>query len=335
MKLKKVKILIALIISFCFASMVNPAEAAYLVSMTQSGNKYIYSNNPESIQGTMVSSSPYGKYTIDQPLQSSTTYVAEFYHHNYTGDSLRVGIAIKNNNSYTANVRVQNKAILAGQYTLETSTSVLRDFGNSTNDQTISIPANSTVTILYTDVPTQYIVNGKVKFTPQAGNMNARVFFISTSKYNVNNIFSLPRATSANSSMTTAFFNYDTRTVNVNAATTPSFYLSAYQDNPGEYETGTNVLGSSKLLGNYGIVYDVYLSNAAGKRIKITPNLASQGATQAQIVLWTASNSWYRTTYVNRSSSQPYWLMSVPSDGHFKFTLPGGNFGNVLFEIIN
>ncbi|MGH1328877.1 hypothetical protein ACQVV5_28955 [Bacillus pretiosus] len=51
--------------------------------------------------------------------------------------------------------------------------------------------------------------------------------------------------------------------------------------------------------------------------------------------MWTSSNSWYRTSYVSRNSAEKYWLMAVPSDGHFKYSLPGGNFGNVHFEIVN
>ncbi|EPC8411941.1 hypothetical protein ACR3AM_006436 [Bacillus thuringiensis] len=333
MRLKQM--LVGLLSVIFFIGFTTPADASYLVNMTSGGSKYIYSNNPESIEGNMVNTAPYGKYTVDQPLQNNTSYVSEFYHHNYTGASLRVGIAIKNNNNYTANVKVQNKAILTGKYTVDTASSLLRDFGNSNNDQTISIPANGTVVILSIATPTQYIVNGKVKFIPQSGGLSARNFFVSDNKYNIKELFKLPKATSTKNDMTSGFFNSDTRTLTIDAKTVSNFHLSAYTANPGEFETGTNVIGNSKLLGNYGIVYDVFLKNATGKRIKITPNLASVGATQAQIVLWTSANSWYRTSYVSRNSAEKYWLMAVPSDGHFKYSLPGGNFGNVHFEIVN
>ncbi len=49
-------------------------------------------------------------------------------------------------------------------------------FGNSTNDQYITIPAGQTVVLLSKDVTAPYIVDGKVSFVPTASNMKARIF---------------------------------------------------------------------------------------------------------------------------------------------------------------
>lgn len=334
--MKKQKRLASILLSLLLLfSNVSGIHAYSTISMIQSGSKYIYSNNPEAVTGSVYGSN--GKYTIEQALLKNTSYVFEYYHHNWTGSNKKFGIAIKNNNSTSAQIRVVKEALTTSSNTLTASTTTLKNYGNSSKDVYVTIPANGTIFLQETTVQGSNIVNGKIKFIPTKSNISARVFFSSTSSSS-NSIFNLSRATSTNTSMTTGYFAHDTRYANVdiNNIHENTFYLSAYNSNTNEYETGSNVLGSSKLLGNFGIIYDIQLKNCSGKRIKITPNLDSPNATQAQLVLWKNNNiGWYRTTYINDNSSTKFWLMSVPSDQNFKFSLPGGNFGNVKFEIID
>lgn len=305
-----------------------------ILSMVRGGAKYIYSNDPESIEGVSLGSTN-GRYTIEVTLQPNIDYHTEFYHLNVSGGTLRIGIAVQNGNSTSQQIRVKSKAIATGgsPYS-QIASGVTRDYGNSSNDQYITIPGNGTILLHYADVLGGNMVNGKVKFATGASNLKVRVFFARTS-VSTNNIFNLPRATSDGKQRTTGFFNYDTRYANVNASTVSNFYLSAYQDNINEYETGTNVLGSQKLLGNYGIIYDLQFQNASGKRLRITPNEQAHTWWTAQIVLWTSNNQWYRTTEINKSSSTKYWLMAIPADQKIRYILPGGNYGNIFFEIIN
>lgn len=305
-----------------------------LLTMVRGGARYIYSNDPESIYGTTLGSTN-GRYTIEVMLQPNVEYHSEFYHSNESGGTLRIGIAVHNGNSTSQQIRVRNRAIATGRSPYsQIGSGVTRDYGNSSNDQYITIPGNGTILLHYADVLGGNIVNGKIKFATSASNLKIRIFFARTS-VGTSSIFNLPRATSDGKQRTTGFFNYDTRYANVNASNINNFYLSAFQDNANEYEIGTNVLGSSKLLGNFGIIYDLQFQNASGRRLRITPNEQNYDWWTAQIVLWTSTNQWYRTTEINKSSPTKYWLMAIPADQKIRYILPGGNYGNILFEIIN
>jgi hypothetical protein len=122
----------------------------------------------------------------------------------------------------------------------------------------------------------------------------------------------------------------------IDATNYPSFVLSSWPPvNQNEYENGVDTLGNQQLVANYGAVYTITITNPAGKRIKITPNWTTgNGNNYARIVLWTSTNGWYTTTTIGIGG---YWIMgtSTSSTFTFKFVLPGGNYGNVKFEIIN
>ncbi|TYS25752.1 hypothetical protein FZC71_04220 [Bacillus subtilis] len=337
------KKIVLLIFSLFMASTVAiiPASATtYQLNFTKSGGNYLYSNNVETILGSEVSSSPYGKYTVEHSLSANNEYTAEFYHHNNASTNLTFGIAIKNNNTKSAQVRVLGKAVNAGSQTLDTATLTTRDFGNSTNDQYITIPAGQTVVLLSKDVTAPFIVDGKVSFVPTASNMKARIFYMKTSNYNVNSIFGLPKQTTSDYQKVSGVFPTWKRyaTVDGNIFYNNTFYLSSYSwvGNQNEYDTPISYIGKSNLDGNYGVLYDLQLKNAAGKRLKITPYLNEKDPRAAgQLVLWTSSTGWYRTTSINHTSAIKYWVMSIPADQHIKYMLPGGNYGNVKFDIID
>lgn len=301
------------------------------VTYVQGGVRYIYSNQPEAIKASN------GGYTIEQKLDKNNIYDADLYHHNYSYNNT-YGVVIKNSSSSAQNIQILNKAINSGSTTLATATETGVQYGNSTNVQTVSIPANSATFILSKNVSAGQIVSGKVKFKVLGDNLTAKVVYVPTTWSALSAFNNTSRAAAANGEQSTGFFMHDTRYANVDLNQMNMFKIFAYddasnRDGVNEYESGSNILGRAKILGNFGVTYDLQFKNAYGKTIYVTPNLISAGATQAQIVMWTAQTGWYRTPYVNKSSSEKVWKLKMPSDQHVKFMLVGGNFGSVDVEV--
>jgi len=323
--------LLALLVVCSFS--VPAANAFTPLTFAKGGSRYIYVDNPETITSSMVSSAPYGAYTFEQTLDANYSYTTQFYHHNNTGSGnyMRVGVALYNGNSTTARVKIGKKAVVSGSSTLGTASSAEVNYGNSTNLQDIYVPAMSYVFLVDQSVNPGYIVDGKINITPAASNMKIRTFY-TKSGYNTTaqSIFSLGAAPSDGDQRTTGYFLYDTRYANANIATQNYFYLSAYQWNQGinEYETAQKYVGNPILWGNYGIVYDIQLQNAAGKTIWIYPNLTGP----SQIALWTANTGWFAKPKIE-AGTNGVWAQTVPSDQRFKFVLPGGNYGSLKFEV--
>jgi len=304
------------------------------LTFSHSGNKYIFSDNPESIPSA-------DKYTIEETLSSSYTYDIELYHQNLTGATKRVGIALYNPNASSATITIYAKVTgtsnTAQSSEVDLTAPLQRDYQNGTGATTLTLLANSYSFLVYVDMPTSKLVNEKVKIKSSLSNVRARVFHGPTS-VTAQQVFSYSRDSASGSSTTTGFFQNDglSNSTTIDASSYPSFVLSEWRPNlnSNEYETGTNVLGSSQLGGNYGMVYTITISNPGGKRLRITPYWAGSGNNYARIVLWTSTNGWYTTTKISPNS---YWLMATGTGATFtfKYVLPGGNFGNFKFEIID
>ena len=151
-------------------------------------------------------------------------------------------------------------------------------------------------------------------------------------------VFTYSRDSASGSATTSGCFEHDGKnhSSSIDASTYPTFYLSEWRPNYNinEYENAaTGYLGNQLLAGNYGMTYNITITNPGGKRIRITPNWVS-GNNYARIVLYTPSNGWYTTTKIPSSQS---WIMATGTGStfSFKYALPGGNFGNMKFEIIN
>lgn len=104
---RKLKLIAVVICIFsCMISSVSaayiPDNAATLQKMTNGGNQYIYSDNPEMLwDGTTTNPGSWvnnfsgrsGAYTIEQALTSNTLYDAYFYHINKTqSKTIKVGV---------------------------------------------------------------------------------------------------------------------------------------------------------------------------------------------------------------------------------------------------
>ncbi len=266
-----------------------PSDAATLQTMSNGGNTYIYSDNPEMLwdgttsnPGSWVNnfSGRSGAYTIEQALTSNTMYDAYFYHINKTqSKTIKVGVYLYTT-SGTATATIYNKKVVSKDNSSLTDdamcASVETGYQQSTNYQTLNITTDGTF-IAYDTISPLKLINGHVMFKTTSSNIKCRIVFLdSTSSVNPK---TFGKAT-AMSSGVTGLFPCDVKYVSYNYSNVaPSgkhgFYLalagSAMGNNAGEYDTGLNTInGNTELQGNYGIVYNMVLSGCAGKTIRIT-----------------------------------------------------------------
>ncbi len=162
---------------------------------------------------------------------------------------------------------------------------------------------------------------------------------------------------------TTAYMKYDTRStiVYVDTNKPTKFCLSEtadnnkfdrgkmYNDINSEYETlGINSKGIEKEgkkihLGNYSIIYEVQLlgNNLKNKRLRIKPNFIDTAS-----VLLYFNGSWHgyffdknnmysdiQNSSVEKVVGKDFFDIPVPSDGFFKYLLPGANNGLTFFTV--
>lgn len=142
---------------------------------------------------------------------------------------------------------------------------------------------------------------------------------------------------------TTAILNYDTRVATVDAPVGTKFCLSnaghikGIRDlNTNEYEPlkendyGGFPVGDNRIHdGNYSIIYDLTLNQAAGKNVLITPYKEAGRSTSSGALLYNTQYGWQMAT-----PNADTWVFPIAKDGKFKFVLPGSVYGDVLFEII-
>ncbi|WP_139491190.1 hypothetical protein [Brevibacillus dissolubilis] len=319
------------------------------VTFERMGARYIYSNSPEPILGSHITNSQGGSFTTETTISSSATYVADFYHHNNSSVSgVKLGIAVKNTSSSPVTLFINEKAISSAGYTIDMAAPVEANYGKSTNYESYTINPGETRVMMSTSLTNGYIGNGKIKFSANANGLKARIYFAHPNTSNTN-IFNFPQATISRYDFTSATFDNSARYAWIDANTyypnNHTFYFSSYnqQGNSYEYEqantSGNTVLGATDLDGNYGVEYWTGVKNAYGRTLRIYPNLTSPSSCYgggARIALWTPANGWFTTTKITTAGN--YWSMALPpadSDGYsyFGYTLPGGNCGNVRFEI--
>ncbi len=385
MKKRSLKLIAIVVCIFSMISSVSaayiPSDAATLQTMSNGGNTYIYSDNPEMLwDGTATNPGSWvnnfsgrsGAYTIEQALTPNTVYDAYFYHINKTqSKTIKVGVYLYTTTG-TATATIYNKKVVSKDNSTLTDdamcASVETGYQQSTNYQTLNITTDGTF-IAYDTISPLMLINGHVMFKTASSNIKCRIVFLdSTSTVNPK---TLGKAIAMSSGVTGLFpcdvkyvsYNYS----NVSPSGKHGFYLalsgSAMGNNAGEYDTGTNLINTNnnQLQGNYGIVYNMVLSNCAGKTIRITADWDSiwnsssgtwcvcetfaycpGGSTSS----WTSqrTHSIYNkrdpktNTKTAYTGSEPTYIdVPVPAGNNsynFKFILPGSNFGNVYFQII-
>lgn len=358
--MKKTKLVSALALSLSLlVPSLHSAQAATQLTYTQTGSNYMYSNSPETIKGTgagyehRFESGKYSYYTLQRYTEPNKEYVAEFYNHNNAGMDLQFGYAIYNGSNVTRYVTIKNDSIKTGKQDRRNSMTLAGDmeveYMHDTRIETRAIPAWGSIFIKEQKVAGGNTITGKLKFFTD-GNLTVRQF-VSKEKTDktfptpaeVMDLNKTPQVKISTSKQTTANFRTDTRKVTIDANKTKSFYVGSVKGSAPDSEIGINeyeepidrLANTEKpLQGNYGIVYEFHIKNGAGKQIKILPNfwhLTDPKGTPSTFVYFDGQN-WKRAPIVEKSEGV-HTAIPIPSNGVFKYILPGGTNGAKLFTI--
>lgn len=315
-------------------------------TMNQTGSYYLYSNYPEYVNNSTLLGNN-AAYTINQALSSGNTYDVEYYHinTNTNGTTLYAGVAILNTGSTTQNITVTNIAsrIRTPGSGAEQCALMQKDYQNSTNIQTIPVPAGGVVRINQLAIPSGYYVgNGKVKIQANGSGLSAKIYLCNSSATDTNVRQCSMCGEASNTATSTGLYAKDSRGANFDVAnsTTKSFYLAAANSSIGnDNELAAPISGgrgtTTGIVGNYGIRYDIQLLNldlAQYNSVKITYDYQSHGSYACdydQVLLYNGS-SW-NTIRLDQGTSE---YMAIPTTKSFKFLLPGANCGNIHFQLV-
>ncbi|PEN91783.1 copper amine oxidase [Bacillus toyonensis] len=350
--MKKLKMVSALALSLSlFVPSLSPVQAVSTITYTQTGANYMYSNSPETIKGKndgyehRFENGKYSFYTLQRYTEPNKEYVGEFYNHNNSGTELQWGYAIYNGSSSARTVTIKNDSFKQGTQpngnTMNIASQMEIEYANDTKIETKTIPAWSSIFIKEQKVTAGNTTTGKIKFITD-GNLTVRQF-VSKKKTDgtyptateVMDLTKTPQVYVSTSDQTTANYKTDTRKATIDYNTTKSFYVGSNKNNApqnvgiNEYETPIDQLANtaSTLDGNYGIVYEFTFKNAAGKKIRITPNYYK--GTASTFVYY--DGTWKQAPKISSGTHE----ITVPANGVIKYILPGGTNASKLFEFIN
>lgn len=356
--MKKLKLFSALALSVALVSpSINSVQAAShsQLTYTQTGANYMYTNTPETVDGPgtgylhRFETGKYSYYTLQRYTEPQQEYVAEFYNHNNAGMDLKFGYAVYNGSNTTKYVTVKNDSIKFSPQIRHNSMNLASDmeiaYMNDTKTERIPVPAWGSVIIKEQVVPGSTTITGKLKFTTD-GNLTVRQFVSKEIKENskkfptatdIMDLKKTPQVKISTSEQTTGNFRTDTRKATVDYNKTKSFYVGAMGPHPkkdfdlsrvgiNEYEKPFDYIGPQYTLhGNYGILYELTIKNGAGKQIEIVPNY--QDNTPSTFVYFDG-NKWTQAPQISSGSHK----VTIPSNGVFKYILPGGTNGVKLFK---
>ncbi|MFY4675096.1 hypothetical protein [Bacillus anthracis] len=365
--MKRLKVFSALALSAALVSpSLNSVQAAShsQLTYTQTGANYMYSNTPETIAGSgsgyehRFESGKYSYYTLQRYTEPNKEYVAEFYNHNNAGATtdLTFGYAVYNGSNTTKYVTVKNDAIKSGTQSRTNSMDIASQmeiaYMNDTQIERIAVPAWGSAIIKQQTIRGGNTITGKLKFTTD-GNLTVRQF---VSKKNgdkfptatdIMDLNKTPQVKISTSEQTTANYRTDTRKATVDYNTTKSFYVGAMGPHPNpevektfdlsrvgfnEYEMPIDKIGPQYTLhGNYGILYEFTIKNGAGKRIKIDPSFYAINGTTPSTFVYFDGTKWTQAPRIENGSH----IVTIPSNGVFKYILPGGTNGVKLFNFID
>lgn len=347
MKLLKKLSVCLLVVSILLTTIIpaNALSSSQYDSLTFNGNniRYLFSNSPEDIRDT----SGYG-YLAGTGFNANERLDFEFYHHNYSDVTKRFGIVVQNQNSTAVTLTINHKASgtssTAPSSEVEMTAYAVRAYFTS-SASTVTIPANSSAFVLYVDAADNQLAFGKLSLTSPKANVYARIVYGNTSVA-PSTYFNLSSQVAGTSSQFSGQVNYSQKTATFNYATssTGAFALGEWPaptssgtrpfKNVNEYTTVLSRKASANewLGGNYGVQYTITVKNAAGKRLKITPDWDGY-ATCADLVMCNSSGSWY-TTGVKTSGSY-YYALGSSSSSTFSLVITGGNCGNILCEVVD
>src|SRR5450830_1253239 len=312
---------------------------------------YIYSNNPEELAlGNAC--------TIEKYLSTANAnYDVEFYHSVPTGGASRkVGVAIQNLTGSTATITIYAESVAVA--TLGQSAGPAAGVELAYQKQlalggasitTIDLPSNQSVMVIPSNVNNtinggQTII-GKIRLSSNVANVKLRVFYGTPAS--ASTVFTYAYATYTlpgpgnYSGQTIGYFQHDVLAAPVDFSQgQSSFVLPRWSTTPAppgsEYEAAESYsaphdphdphgpcgpLGGNNVVlgGNYGMVYQITIAHASGKKLHVS------GA--GSFVAQAPGGNWYSYT------SFPQTFDIISDSWLFKFVQPGGNSSNFAFEI--
>ncbi len=324
---------------------VQAADRAYdRLSMSMTGNRYLYSNNPEKITTTYLPSGTTGKCTLNRVVSAGALYDVEFSHTNMTGTQLTVAVLITNNSGATANITVLNKSSAAnGTYDIM-GAAVEKEYWSTSKYESKSLANGASEIICSANISSANYSTGigKVMFKADRS-VNCKVVYMRTGTTKVA-AGKLPALSAGElSGQTTSECKYDGRTViyDYNTSKNKSFYLNMdpsthnYYNN-GEFEKPVWFLPNSREYnqGNWGISYNMRLNNCGGKTLYIQPDWDN--------IKYTSTNSYtiydpYTTSWKAFTLRRgQFATIKLPNSSSFifNFVLAGGDSGHEYFTFI-
>lgn len=314
------------------------------ITFTPGGNRLVYSNNPEAIKSTSA------RYTMQTTLTKDVPFIHDFYHHNNSGAKIKIGIVIKNTSSSSAQVRIRQVSVNRGTSYQTVSANMHLNYNKSTNDQYITISANSCkwIDICSITVSNNILACGRANITAASTGLISRIAY-GTSTCSATTAFSASRAVSDGNSRTSALFRYDTRYANVDLGIDSenrdfvicggSDYYIGF-DNKEFPDSSTSELAGQNymprvsednakcyylLYGNYSIYYILNLTNRTGKSIKIKQVNENNCRCLMQID---------GKTWVTQVIPATGLTLNAENISTLKFVLTGSNMGNIEFAVI-
>ena len=318
--------------------------------MGYSGSTLVYSNNPEEIKidhiGLLRNA---GRFTIGTTIPKGQTYNFEYYHVNYSGGPLRIAVALINDTGSPIQYKISREGVATGIVstgTVQIASKCNTKFYNS-SARWDTIPSGSTYLVADSGkIAAQTLANGKVEIVPSNGDLKARVVFYDPDNRVQSEAATCTRVVDDGKLRTTALFRRNHRSIslNLNANRGKTFLLfpanvvSNWKTfNSGEYPqsasdaiagvdgVGTEGSGFNTkwlCLGNFAVVYDLNLSNCAGRSIKFSKANGGTGILMAR-----ANNgTWY-------AKNLPF-TYEASSTTLLQLILIGGNSGDVAMQIV-
>jgi len=307
---------------------------------------YIYSNNPESLPSAAGNACTIEKYLST----ANANYDVEFYHSVPTGGASRkVGVAIQNLTGSTATITIYAESVAvatSGQAAgpaagVELAYQKQLALG-AASITTIDLPSNQSVMVVNNTINGGQTIIGKIRLSSNIANVKLRVFYGTPA--NTLTVFAYAYATYTlpgpgnYSGQTIGYFQHDALAAPVDFSQgQSSFVLPRWSTTPAppgsEYEAAESYsaphdphgpcgpLGGNNVVlgGNYGMVYQITIAHASGKKLHVS------GA--GSFVEQAPGGKWYSYT------SFPQTFDIISDSWLFKFVQPGGNSSNFVFEI--
>lgn len=326
-------------------------------SFTSLGWGMFYSDGPEDVTKsyaqTLLKHMKDGK---EVPLlRGDDDFHIGMYHNNNSGSSLKFGFLVYNKGNSAAEIEIlrcfckpyapngtngsfqKNKINLAAVDEL----AFMNDSSYS-NIATVSIPAGAKKMLFSTIVPNGYGVNSHAEIYVNKGDdcyIRAVAGAIDSSD---NSLWTDIDSGECAEGQFAGLVEYSKKRLMFSYSSSKSkFYLWDVKDGLETHSEYTDVIyakdkGKKYFAGNYGIEYELRLSNIRDKKLKITPYWNNTNNYYARILVNNpvVQTSWYSTTTIERNES---WVIPLGSNSSIKLglLLPGGNCGKMTCEIVD